>query len=197
MDTERKHRKENLGEKPVHTELAGGRIGVVYRTLMPFIKVRLTAKTMILSLGLVGRGAYRRKENAEIARQRDLRLPLDKTAYGGRGSARRGFEIPLDKISYVQTQKTLLVSEVKVIHSEPDVPAAISIQSFNPARLLNLIASLGVRVDDRARVAARPARHRVGAYALVIGGVLLFVAGLLCIVILTVLAVKEITGSLV
>ncbi len=170
---------------------------MVYRTLMPFIKVRLTAKTMILNLGLVGRGAYRRKENAAVARQRDLRLPLDKTAYGGKGSARRGFEIPLDKISYVQTQRTLLVSELKVVHSEPDVPAAVSIQSFNPARLLSLIASLGVRVDDRARVAAHRARHRVGAYALVIGGVLLFVAGLLCIVMLTVWAVKEITASLV
>jgi hypothetical protein len=200
MHTKREHRKGKPGEMPLHTELAGGRIGVVYRTLMPFIKVRLTRKSMLLSLGLVGRGTYRRRGSTAVARQRGFGLPRDRAADGKESSTHghilRGFEIPLDKISYVQTQKTLFVSDVKVVHSAPDVPAAITIQSFNPARFLRLLSSLGVRVDDRARVRANPARHRIGAYVLVIGGVVLFVAGLVCIVMLTVWAVREITGSL-
>jgi len=173
----------------------------VYRTLMPFIKVRLTRRSLHLSLGIVGRGAYRRRSTAAATRQRALRRPIETTADAKEDSGSsliwRGFDIPLEQISYVQTQKTLFVSEIKVVHSVADVPSAISIQSFNPALLLVLLSSLGVRVDDRARVAAHPGRHRIGAYSLVIGSVLLFAAGLLCIVMLTVWAVREIAATLV
>ncbi len=162
-------------EEPVHTELAGGRFGVVYRSSMPFTKVRLTRQNIILIPGLIRLGGR----------------PLSRNPV----TFLRQFRIPLDRISYVQSQKTLLVSEVKIVHSEPDVPAAISILSFNPARLLKLFSSLGIRVDDRARVAASPGRHRVGAYVQAVGGLLLFVVGLLCIAALTVWAVRRIAVS--
>lgn len=103
------------------------------------------------------------------------------------------FRVPFEKILYVQTQKDLVARELKIVHSQPDVPAAISILSFRPERLLHIFSSLDIRVDDRAGLAAGSGRHRAGAYFQVVGVLLLVVIGLLCIVALTIWAVRSIT----
>jgi len=100
------------------------------------------------------------------------------------------FRIPLNTILYVQTQKVLFSSELKLIHSQPEVPAAITILSFNPGRLLEAFSSLGIRVDDRAGVASDWERYRFGAYFQFVGGLLLLVVGMTCLVALMVWATR-------
>jgi len=141
-------------EKVIHTELAGGRLGAVYRTTMPVIRVILTRQSAVLKLGL------------------------------------RSFRIPLARIQYAQTRRAFFASELKLIHSQPEVPAAITILSFNPERLAGLLASLGVRVDDSAGLASDWRRYRVGAYFQLVAGLLLLVVGLMCLVALTVWATR-------
>jgi len=143
-------------EKVVHTELAGGRLGAVYRTSMPFIKVSVTSGSIVLKLRL------------------------------------REFRIPLGKILYVQTRRVLFASELRLFHSEPEVPSSISISSFNPG----LLSSLGIRVDDSAGLGAEWSRYRVGAYVQVVGGLLVLAVALVCLVALAVWATgRFIAGS--
>jgi len=96
----------------------------------------------------------------------------------------REFSIPICRILYVQTRKVLFASELRLIHSQPDVPASIGILSFNPERLVRLFSSLGLRVDDSAGLAADWSRYRVGAYFQLVGGLLLIVVALVCLVVL-------------
>lgn len=100
----------------------------------------------------------------------------------------REFSIPICRILYVQTRKVLFASELRLIHSQPDVPASIGILSFNPERLVRLFSSLGLRVDDSAGLAADWSRYRVGAYFQLVGGLLLIVVALVCLVVLAVWA---------
>ena len=102
----------------------------------------------------------------------------------------REFRIPIGRILYVQTRKVLFASELKLIHSQPDVPASIGILSFNPERLVRLFSSLGIRVDDSAGLAADWSRYRVGAYVQLVGGLLLLVVALVCLVALAVWATR-------
>jgi hypothetical protein len=102
----------------------------------------------------------------------------------------RTFRIPLATILYVQTQKILFSSELKLIHSQPEVPAAVTILSFHPGRLLEAFSSLGIRVDDRAGVGSSGERYRFGAYFQLVGGLLLLVVGMICLVALMVWATK-------
>lgn len=147
-------------EKVVHTELAGGRLGAVYRTSMPFIKVSVTNGSIVLKLRL------------------------------------REFRIPLGKILYVQTRRVLFASELRLFHSEPEVPSSISISSFNPERLVGLLSSLGIRVDDSAGLGAEWSRYRVGAYVQVVGGLFVLLVALVCLVALAVWATgRFIAGS--
>jgi|GEM_PF-2823114 len=100
------------------------------------------------------------------------------------------FRIPLATLLYVQTQKVLFSSELKLIHSQPEVPAAVAILSFHPGRLLAAFSSLGIRVDDRADVASAWERYRFGACFQLVGGLLLLVVGMMCLVALMVWATK-------
>ena len=102
----------------------------------------------------------------------------------------REFRIPLGKILYVQTRKVLFASELRLVHSQPDVPASIGILSFNPERLVRLFSSFGIRVDDSAGLAADWSRYRVGAYVQLVGGLLLLVVALVCLVALAVWATR-------
>ena len=102
----------------------------------------------------------------------------------------REFRIPLTRILYVQTQKVLFASELRLLHSQPEVPAIIGIVSFNPERLVHLFSSLGIRVDDSAGLAGSWKRYRVGAYVQLVGGLSLLVVGLVCLVALAVWATR-------
>ena len=156
-------------EEVVHTELVGGRLGIVYRASMPLIKVSLTRQGIILRLAFV----------PQVMRLRKYLTPFV-----------REFRIPRDKILYVQTQRRLIRSELKIVHAQPDAPAAISIISLKPTRLMHLFSSLGIRVDDRAGLATKPGFNHIIMYVQVVGSLLLVVAGTACLVALTVWAMK-------
>ena len=102
----------------------------------------------------------------------------------------REFRIPCAKILYVQTRKILLACNLRLIHSQPDVPASIFILSYNPEQLVRVFLSLGIRVDDSAGLASGWARYRVGAYVRLVGGLLLLVVALVCLVALAVWATR-------